>query len=69
MTITPENIEKIIDSLKEKIKIGESSGHTLIMPASIPGEIDRTKYKGKGRPRNTDYKRIPFPDYLSCNED
>lgn len=36
----------------------------IVYPSSIRGPIDRTKYKGKGRPRADDYEYVPYPDYL-----
>lgn len=66
LTVNAGNIEAIIKSIRARMPERDvlvPSG--LLLPTSIRGEIDRTKYRGKGRPRNDDYVRIPFPEYLN----
>lgn len=71
ITVSSKNINSIINSLKKKIKASGSrknDGMILYLPKSIRGKIDRKKYKGIGRPRLDDYKRIPYPKYLKGME-
>ncbi len=52
--LTDKNIKRLISSLKSKV--GESSTpNFLLLPPTYRAGIDRTKYKGKGRPKKNDY--------------
>lgn len=64
MEITAKRLGPLIRELGKQMKKQAPQPHGLLMPISIRGDIDRKKYKGVGRPRNADYTRIPFPDYV-----
>ena len=59
--LSSENIETCIASLKKKIGGDGREVSGLILPITYKGEIDRTKYQGIGRPKDSDYKREYFP--------
>lgn len=61
MNINSDNIDFLIKSVKQQLEEPHSTRSFLVVPfMTRTDEIDYKKYKGKGRPRNTDYKLI-FP--------
>lgn len=58
-----KEIQKAIRKLKQlnKKPIGYFDNEEYILvPYTTRGPIDKSKYRGKGRPRKDDYTRLPF---------
>jgi hypothetical protein len=64
LVLSPKNIENVISSMKKSLVPTDRLRAGLLLPHSVKGGVNRSKYKGRGRPRNEDYDRIPFPKYL-----
>lgn len=65
ITITPKNINNIFSSLKKKLDKVRPSPQGVLLPKYIrTDEIDRRKYKGRGRPRYNDYIFIDTLKFL-----
>ena len=60
--LSDENVRNAIESLRNSIP--EQPEYSFMMARTIRGDIDRTKYKGKGRPRQDDYERIDTIEHL-----
>lgn len=59
MNINQHNIDEAIKSIREvfNIKTQPTAGRFFVVPPIMyTDKIDRRKYKGKGRPRKTDYE-------------
>ena len=60
IVVTASNVDKIIADVKKQIRdkqvLQPSEG--FIFPRTFKGGINRKLYRGRGRPRNSDYKRI-----------
>lgn len=53
------NVDSVIKSLLEQInKSPQPEFSGFYFPSSFKGELDRSKYKGRGRPKKNDYERI-----------
>lgn len=58
MKITTDNIDETIIKVRELLKSQTVNNfNTMYLPTTYRGELDRSKYRGKGRPRWSDYKR------------
>lgn len=57
LTISATNIDRVFATMKRQIERHSPLPQPgFVLPMSInTGEIDRTKYKGRGRPRREDY--------------
>lgn len=63
MNITDKNINGLLEKIKAMQPVQD--GFFIVLPSSIRGELDRTRYRGRGRPRNSDYLRISMEDVLN----
>lgn len=74
ITITTTNIDKVIASVKKEIKRGNPFAGSLAKPAyfMLPKseKVVSKRYKGKGRPRITDYdyKKIKWGKVFKANK-
>ena len=59
--LTARQINKAIETLKRQKPVINSA---FIFPATTKGGINYNLYRGKGRPRESDYIRIPFQETL-----
>lgn len=53
-TLNVNNLSSVIDHIKTNFP-PELTPNCLVLPYSIKCDIDHTKYRGHGRPRNSDY--------------
>jgi hypothetical protein len=67
LTITPKNIDEFIRTLRKRIKTASRPEQyaEFWVPNLYRDGIDRTKYKGRGRPKNTDYNWITFTELMT----
>lgn len=67
MRINSRNVTGIMERLRSSLSQPVENYRTfLVVPQTVRGPIDRTKYRGKGRPREDDYVRIPFLDHVNA---
>ena len=62
MEVTQENIAQVIDSLKSSVK---GNDQHLIIPMELlrTDKIDYNLYKGRGRPKRTDYIYLTLEEF------
>ena len=60
--LSAKNIGNLIKSCKQP---ADQKGYNgIVLPLTYRGNLDKEKYRGKGRPRINDYKRKFFVDLL-----
>ena len=63
ITLSTANIDAVIKSFKKKCGMPQQG---ILIPEWYPtDEIDRTKYRGKGRPRKDDYVYEHYTEMLN----
>lgn len=68
-TLTEDNLMTAITALKKQL-VENPTYHPfegLVIPVTVRGNLNYTKYRGKGRPRNEDYDRISTEELIKGN--
>lgn len=57
MNINQNNIDEALRAIRQSLETPPTANRFFVVPPIMyTDKIDRTKYKGKGRPRKTDYE-------------
>lgn len=64
--LNSKNIDVLIKSIRNQIDkdVSLQPPMGLLFPRTIRGDLDRKRYRGVGRPRKDDYKRINTMSFL-----